>query len=329
MRSLRWTATKLALFTAVTLVVTGWLASVIGNFRPFSDTYTITAEFSDATGLLRGDVVKAAGVDIGRVEGIEIRDGLALVTMTLDDEAPIPATVGANIRFRNLIGQRMIVLEESDEPTEGLLADGARIELARTDPAFDLSVLFNGLRPLLRSTDPEDINIVSRALTQALRGRTDEVEGFLANVASISDSVASKDRELDGLLTNVNTVTADLSSRDEQLRRTLANINTFLADIDAGKEELADALVTLDDAATRLGRVVEKNDENIEEELGDLATILDAVNDKRDDLRAAVRSLPDMLVAVERVNSYGEWGMLHLVNVCKDDFGTCGRRGRR
>ena len=329
MKSFRWTATKLALFTAVTLVVTGWLASIIGNFHPFSDTYAIRAEFSDATGLLNGDVVKAAGVDVGRVEDIEIKDGLALVTMTLEESAPIPATVEAKIRFRNLIGQRMIVLEEGEASSDAVLEDGDLIELARTDPAFDLSVLFNGLRPLLRSTDPKDINVVSRALTQALKGRTDEVEAFLGNVASISDSVASKDQELEALLTNVNTVTADLSSRDVQLRRTLANINDFLGDIEAGKEDLAEALATLDDAATRLGRVVRANDQNIEQEVADLATILDAVNDKRGDLRAAVRALPDMLVAVERAHSYGEWGMLHLVHVCKDDFGTCGRRGRR
>ena len=329
MKSFRWTATKLMIFTLVTIVVTGWLASIIGNFHPFSDTYNVRAEFSDATGLLLGDVVKASGVDVGRVEDIEIKDGLAIVTMSLEDTAPIPANVEANIRFRNLLGQRMIVFEEGEVPTDEVLADGALIELARTDPAFDLTVLFNGLRPLLRSTDPEDINIVSRALGQALRGRSDEVEAFLGNVASISDSIANKDQELSELLSNVNVVTADLASRDEQLRRTLANINDFLGDIEAGKEDLAEALVTLDDAATRLGRVVKANDENIEQELADLATILDAVNDKRADLRAAVRSLPDLLVAVERTNSYGEWGMLQLVHVCKDDFGTCGRRAGR
>jgi phospholipid/cholesterol/gamma-HCH transport system substrate-binding protein len=329
MKSFRWTATKLMIFTLVTIVVTGWLASVIGNFHPFSDTYNVRAEFTDATGLLLGDVVKASGVDVGRVEDIEIKDGLAIVTMSLEDNAAIPANVEANIRFRNLLGQRMIVFEEGEVPTDEVLSDGALIELARTDPAFDLTVLFNGLRPLLRSTDPEDINIVSRALGQALRGRSDEVEAFLGNIASISDSIANKDQELSELLSNVNIVTADLASRDEQLRRTLANINDFLGDIEAGKEDLAEALVTLDDAATRLGRVVKANDENIEQELADLATILDAVNDKRADLRAAVRSLPDLLVAVERTNSYGEWGMLHLVHVCKDDFGTCGRRAGR
>ena len=33
-----------------------------------------------------------------------------------------------------------------------------------------------------------------------------------------------------------------------------------------------------------------------------------------------------MLVAVERVGSYGQWTNIHLVHVCKDDLGECGRR---
>jgi hypothetical protein len=57
--------------------------------------------------------------------------------------------------------------------------------------------------------------------------------------------------------------------------------------------------------------------------------ILDAVDDKRGDLRAVLRGLPEMMVAVERVNSYGEWGMIYLVHACKDDFDICGSRGQR
>ncbi|HYP24038.1 MAG TPA: hypothetical protein VEV43_10720, partial [Actinomycetota bacterium] len=89
---------------------------------------------------------------------------------------------------------------------------------------------------------------------------------------------------------------------------------------------LAAALVTLDDAATRLGRVVSRNDSHIEAELDDLAVLLDAVEDTREDLRGALRALPEMLVAVERANSYGQWTNIHLVHLCKDDTGECGRR---
>jgi hypothetical protein len=52
------------------------------------------------------------------------------------------------------------------------------------------------------------------------------------------------------------------------------------------------------------------------------------VNDKRSALKKAVKRLPDVLRAVSRVNSYGEWSMIHLIDVCKDDTGECGRRWR-
>ena len=326
-QSFRWTAIKLGLFTVVTLIVTMWLASIIGNFSPFASSYEVEAEFSDATGLLLGDVVKASGVDVGRVSNIELREGLAIVTMELDEGVEIPATVTAHIRFRNLLGQRMITFVQEEE-TNALLeaGDGIEIPLARTDPAFDLTVLFNGLRPLIRSTSPKDINIVSQAVTRALEGRTKDVANFLDHVTVISRTLTSKDEQLGSLLSDLDIVTEDLAGRDQQLRATLADINDFFGDLEETRDELSEALVTLDDAAVRLERLVDRNDENIRVELRDLRIILAAVDDRRAELRAAVRALPEMLVAVERVNSYGEWGMVHLIDACKDDNGGCGRR---
>jgi phospholipid/cholesterol/gamma-HCH transport system substrate-binding protein len=248
--------------------------------------------------------------------------------MLIDHDAELPAGVRAEIRFRNLIGQRMVMLETDPESQlAGLMEAGELIPVDRTDPAFDLTVLFNGLRPIIRSTSPHDINAVSRALVQALDGRSSDVKIFLSNVSDLADVVVASDSELTTVLDNVNTLTADLGSRDAQLRRTLGNIGDFLTDISDSKADLDLALTTLDDAATRLGRLVEKNDDNIKAELDDLAVLLDAVNDRRADLRGVIRALPKMLVGVERVNSYGQWSMIHLIDVCKDDLGTCGRRG--
>lgn len=325
--SIRWVGVKLLVFTAVTIVVTVWLASVIGNFRLGAAPYHVTAEFSDATGLLRGDAVKAAGVTVGRVDELRLRDGIAVVTIAVDEGAEIPADVSAVVRFRNLIGQRMIEFQEPrGSNSTQLLADGDRIPLERTEPAFDLTALFNGLRPLIRSTDPGDINLVAEAITTALSGREDEVASIFGNLASVSDTLASRDRELSLMLEGLDVLTTDIADRDAQLQRTLGNMDDFLEDLSASREDLSQALLTLDDAAGRFGRILDRNDELIETELADLATILDAVNEKRAALRGALRALPEMLVAVERVNSYGQWTMLHLVDACKDDLRECGRR---
>ena len=327
MTSLRWVSIKLTIFTLVTVFVTVWLATIIGNFKLFAEPYVIEAEFTDASGLLAVDVVKAAGVTVGRVQEIKVVDGLAIVKMSIDEEIQLPAGVGAQIRFRNLIGQRMITLvERRDSPLTGSLGDGDRIPMARTAPAFDLTVLFNGLRPLIRSTNPRDINIVSKALVEGLEGRSDEVERILGNIAGISDTLASRDQELSALLDNLNIITSDIAGRDVQLRRTLANLQNFLGDIQSSKSELSDALITLDRASRLLERVVNTNSTRITTELADISTVLDAVNDKRRDLRGVIRALPEMLAAVERVSSYREWANIHMINVCKDDLGTCGTR---
>ena len=327
MESLRWTMVKLFIFTLVTIIVTTWLASTIGNFKLFSSSYELHATFTDATGLLRGDVVKAAGVNVGRVDAISMERGIARVTMSIEADNDLPNNLGAEVRYRNLIGQRMITLVPAPGvEASGDFEPGDEISLERTRPAFDLSVLFNGLRPIIRSTDPDDINLVARELTKALEGKGDDVEAFLGNVTSLSNMLASKDAELSQLLDGVNVVTEDLAGRDAQLQNTLDRFNDFLGDLHRSRGDLDQALVTLDDAAKKINKLVKKNDKNITASLDDLAIILDVVNDRRKDLRGAVEALPAMLEAIERVTAYGEWQNIHLIDVCKDDTGTCGTR---
>ena len=328
LESLRWTSLKLIVFTAFTFVITLWLAAVIGNYQLFSAPYVIRAQFSDATGLLVGDQVRAAGVIVGRVNEIRVRNGVAEVVMAIDQDADLPREIDAQIRFRNLIGQRVVKLVQPEDSFGGaLLREGDVIPLDRTDPAFDLSDLFNGLRPLIRSTSPQDINLVARELTAALSGRGDDIASLLTNVSEISETVATRDSELSRLLDGLNIVSRDLAGRDAQLRRTLTDVNRFFQKVLANRRSLSDALVSLQDAATRISRLVENNDEHIRAELQDLAGILAVVQERREDLRGVIRALPEMIVAVERVTGYGEWANVHLIDVCKDDFGSCGTRG--
>jgi phospholipid/cholesterol/gamma-HCH transport system substrate-binding protein len=328
MDSVRWTGIKLALFTAFTVAITFWLAAIIGNYRPFSAPYEVRAQFTDVTGLLVGDLVKAAGVNVGRVNAIDVDDGMAVVTIAMDEGVELPDNVEAEVRFRNLIGQRMITLVPPEIASGGLLDANNVIPLDRTSPAFDLTELFNGLRPLIRSTSPRDINIVARTLTKILQGRNDEIESLLTNVSDVSDTISSEDQALSQLLDGLNTVSEDLASRDQQLEVTLTSINKFFAKILANRKALRLALASLDDAAVRLDRIVRRNDDNIKIELKSLRQILAVVDAKRADLRGAVRSLPEFLQAIERGTGYGQWAQVHLIHACKDDTGSCGKRGR-
>jgi phospholipid/cholesterol/gamma-HCH transport system substrate-binding protein len=84
--------------------------------RPGPDTYTLTASFDDVTGLLVNDNVKVAGVPVGKVTGVEVEEGQAVVRMEIDADQTLPADSAAAVRWRNLIGQRYVYLFPGETP---------------------------------------------------------------------------------------------------------------------------------------------------------------------------------------------------------------------
>src|SRR5437660_10917057 len=101
---------KLLLFFAVCTLLTAYLAFTIGNIHLFQHTYKLTATFDDATGLLKDDNVKVAGVVVGKVTSVQIDQGRAKVGFTVNDTVKLPTDSSAAIRWRNLIGQRYVYL---------------------------------------------------------------------------------------------------------------------------------------------------------------------------------------------------------------------------
>ena len=162
---------KLTVFTIFTIIVTFWLASVIGKLSPFKDTYELNAEFTDATGILNGDAVKIAGVPVGKVVSFQVDEGRAIVTMEIEGDVEVPTNSSFDIKFLNLLGQRVVNINPAEEPSSEVYQPGETVPETQTSPALDLSVVFNNLRPLIQSTNPEDINTVARTVLAVFKGR--------------------------------------------------------------------------------------------------------------------------------------------------------------
>src|SRR4051812_37119165 len=93
---MRGTLVKLGAFLAASLLCLGWLANQIGQVTgpagAFHKTYAINAAFTDATGLVKGDEVRLAGVRVGKVSAMKVDAGKALVTMNVDKAYKLPAS---------------------------------------------------------------------------------------------------------------------------------------------------------------------------------------------------------------------------------------------
>jgi phospholipid/cholesterol/gamma-HCH transport system substrate-binding protein len=326
--SLRSVIVKLVLFTVITLSLTGLLAAVIGNIQPFTRFYDVQAEFSDATGVLNTDVVKVAGVNVGKVRNsrVVIDEGTgrakALVTMRIRKEIEIPRNAHAAIRFRNLLGQRMITIERADAADEAVLPkDGkAVIPLAQTSPAFDLGIVFNNLRPVLRTLNPEDVNIVSRALVQVFGGREDRVQKMVADLADLAEALGSKGAVVTELVDNLSGAAKTIAARDAELSSVIDSLDAIAASLAGKGDELARAADNLGVASEGTAQIIANNRPGLDRTIDQLRQLLAIVADHKQELDVAVRRLPGTVYALNRATTYGTW--VNLSAVCVNDI--CG-----
>lgn len=299
-------------------MITFGLASIIGNISFFSARYEIKAEFSDATGVLRGDLVKIAGVNVGKVTNFLVQDGDAIVTMEINGKVQIPENATVEIKYRNLLGQRVINLERPDIPSSRMLENGDLIPLAQTTPALDLSVVFNNLRPLIQSTNPEHINTVSRALLEVFKGREGDLEGVLANLGELSDTLIGGGQRLGRLVTNLDDLAKLLNSESGDLKVGIDRFTELMEALAEVTPTLKRAITQLDTASTDFGNFLVKNEDNITQDLKDLAFILGIVDNQLGDLDGIAKNLKEVLLATARSQSYGSYWNLYVVNLCPE-----------
>lgn len=319
---MRSTGIKLAIFTVFTILITFALAGIIGKLSPFDNTYQVHAIFTDATGILNGDPVKIAGVDVGKVVSFKVDSGEAIVTLELTREADLPDNVVAEIKFRNLLGQRVLNLAEPESPSSTPLEPGGTIPVENTRPALDLSVVFNNLRPLIQSTNPEEINLVSRAILEVFKGREGHVAKILGNIGEVTQELADKDQRLARLVTNLDELTQILNGESASIRGGINRFGELMESLAQTTPTIERVVDQLDDASGRFGSILARNRANLDSELDDLNTILSIVADELGPLDTIAKNLKEVLLATARSQSYGKWWTLYVVNLCPEASGN-------
>lgn len=318
---MRATVVKLTIFTLFTASITAGLASVIGNYQPLRGRYRIEAAFEDATGLLRGDLVTVAGVSVGKMSRARVEEGLAVVDLLLDEEVRVPKDSRAAVRYRNLIGQRVVAISPGE--ADDFLEEGDRIPVEQTDGPLDLGTVFNNLRPLVTAIDPADVNTVSKALAAALAPHKDDIDAILADGARLTGELSTREEKVASLLSNMSEVAASLAGEREQLESLLADFADLSALLAKRSDALDRTLVNLDRAAGDLGRLIADNRPSLDQDLADLATLLALVVRHQEDLARIARGLDDTVTATLRATSYGEWGNLYVFSLCQSAEPGC------
>jgi phospholipid/cholesterol/gamma-HCH transport system substrate-binding protein len=148
--------TQLLVITAFALACFGillFLWVTFGGSTPFkAKSYQVKVPFTEASQLAEQSDVRISGVDVGKVESIELgpegKEAVAL--LNIDDKyAPLPASTRAMLRTKTLLGETYVELSPgaSGEPS---LKEGATLPSAQVTESVQLDEIFQAFDPQTR-----------------------------------------------------------------------------------------------------------------------------------------------------------------------------------
>lgn len=307
-------AWRLGVLLTLCSAVAFCLFSVFADLR-FGKGRDYFAEFTNVSGLENGDVVRVAGVEVGKVEEIAFNsDATVRVKFAAIESVALTTGSRAAIRYDNVFGDRYLALQEGAGGME-ILAPGQTIPTARTVPALDLDAVIGGFKPLFRALDPQKVNELSGQLINALQGQGATVGSFLDQAAAVTSTLADRDDLIGQVIVNLNVVLGSLGDQSERLDNAVVSLSELVKGLAARKMDISNAVGYTDAAANSIADLLTKARQPFQKvvhETDRVAAIAVADHEYLDNI---INTLPDKYRALGRQAIYGDFFSFYLCDV--------------
>ncbi|MDT5266328.1 MAG: phospholipid/cholesterol/gamma-HCH transport system substrate-binding protein [Mycobacterium sp.] len=301
------TAIKLGAFALVLLMFTAVIIVVFGQLR-FDRTTGYTAVFSNASGLRSGQFVRASGVEVGKVDAVQLIDGgtRVKVDFAVDRSLPLFQGTTASVRYLNLIGDRYLELKRGDDGKR--LPAGGTIPIEHTQPALDLDALIGGFRPLFRALDPDKVNNIARSIITIFQGQGGTINDILDQTGELTSALADRDQAIGEVVRNLNTVLDTTVKHQQQFDETVQNFEKLITGLKNRADPIATSVADISDAAGSVADLLGENRPLLQKTVTQLEVIQQPLVDQKDQLNDILLRLPNALKILGRAGGvYGDF----------------------
>ncbi|QNN23946.1 MCE family protein [Planctomycetales bacterium ZRK34] len=288
-------------FTALAgLIAVAWMAFMFGELEEWTaDTYPVTVELNNATGITAGSRIKLSGIDVGFVEALDFADGTAtrvVMNCRIDSKYDIPANATVTSTGSLLGGASTLAITPAmDEQGNVIPSDGKHVPR-------DGSGNIKGT-----------VVSMSQQFTEIARDLRDQLRPQLKNFGKVSERIIALADEYKAVGEKLNAMLEKRSIADVDAGKVDANFTTVVARVDSRLAELRE---TLD----RINKVV--GDEKL---LGDIRATATNARELTADARTKLDALTTRYVALADDLSKSLSSMDKLLVDARTGKGTLGR----
>lgn len=297
----------------IVLAVTVCLSSLQFDRLPFIRSGTeFNAYFADAGGLLPGDPVQVAGVRSGRVEDVKLDGAKVKVRFTLDESIVLGGKTSAAIKTNTMLGRKSL---EVTPAGDGAIRKDDVIPLDRTTSPYSLNDALGDLATTVKGLDTEQVNKTLDTLSEAFTDTPAPLRSALDGITQLSRSLNTRDKALTELLSHAQNVTKVLGDRATQINSLLVDGNTLLGELDARRTALSQLIVYINGLAQQLTGFVNDNEEQLKPTLEKLNSVLQLLQNNKDNLSKALDELGPFEAALGEQVGSGPYFQAYLSNI--------------
>lgn len=302
--------TLCVLAAAVAVAVTG------GVLAFGKDDYELKLVVPSAAQVVDGGKVRIGGVDVGDVSDLAVRDGKAIVTVSItnDDYIPLHEGTTSRIEWQSALGERVVTLTPGPD-TNPPLPSGAMYEAESSQVEADQVLA------ALDAPTRQRLNSMVKGLRATTNGNEDNIRASIRSagpsiqaLGEILAAVGHDGPAIKSLVRELHQMTAGLAKRSDRVSSTINNLTQLSGDVGAKHEQLARALSelpsTLDTTRTTLDKVPAVADatvpllDDLRPATSRLPAIADNLEPTFDDLRPVVARLRPTLQATNQLLGY-------------------------
>lgn len=241
--------TRLGIFVALAVIAAVLIMETVGGVERFRRGYRLFADFNNVQELKKGDRVKMAGVEVGRIEdiGLEETNNKVRVTLKLRRKVIVRTDSTATIKFTGLLGQNFVALDFGS-PNAPRARDGAVLtSVEQPDLSAMMAKLDNvatGVQNLVGSFTGDKIDNLLGPFTDFLKANQKPLTTTISNMASVSSQIAAGQGTVGKLIYDDSLYNAAYAS--------VTNLQSTAADV---KLALSDARGLIGDARSVMDQV--------------------------------------------------------------------------
>lgn len=252
------------------VLVACWFAFKKDN--PLTTPFKLDAVFQSANGVRSGMPVRIAGVNVGKITGIEGKEGTeaSIVSMTIDRQGlPIHKDAELKIRPRIFLEGNYFVELRPGTPSQPEMGSGDTVPVTQTATPVQLDQILTSLQQSTRADLQELLDGFGKGLTRQPTAADDATQDAAVRGETPAESLNDSLKDAPGAAKGAAVVNTALVGDGDDVAQTIAALDRVSR--------------SLDDTATLQSFVSNFN------------TTLGALADESDALTEAVAELPDTL----------------------------------